>query len=60
MWKTTDAPRYLIGYNWTIALDVSMIIMLFVFVLFSNREQREVRDNDNLREGKIDPEKTAV
>ncbi|KAJ2961288.1 hypothetical protein NQ176_g11008 [Zarea fungicola] len=22
VWKTTDAPRYLIGYNWTIALDV--------------------------------------
>ncbi|KAF7560375.1 hypothetical protein G7046_g3771 [Stylonectria norvegica] len=30
VWKTVDAPRYLIGYNWTIALDVGMLGMLFV------------------------------
>ncbi|KAJ4147970.1 hypothetical protein LMH87_002461 [Akanthomyces muscarius] len=30
VWKTTDAPRYLIGYNWTIALDVGMLVMLLV------------------------------
>lgn len=30
VWKTVDAPRYLIGYNWTIALDLCMLGMLFV------------------------------
>ncbi|KOS46568.1 hypothetical protein ACN38_g2460 [Penicillium nordicum] len=30
VWKTVDAPRYLIGYNWTIALDVCMLAMLAV------------------------------
>lgn len=40
VWKTVDAPRYLIGYNWTIALDVFMLIMLFVLRHFWAREKR--------------------
>lgn len=44
VWKTVDAPRYLIGYNWTIALDVSMLIMLFVLRHFWNREKRANRE----------------
>ncbi|KAJ5679375.1 hypothetical protein N7462_007619 [Penicillium macrosclerotiorum] len=43
MWKTVDAPRYLIGYNWTIALDVCMLIMLFVLQHFWTREQKLAR-----------------
>ncbi|RSL55680.1 hypothetical protein CEP54_009226 [Fusarium duplospermum] len=40
VWKTIDAPRYLIGYNWTIALDVCMVAMLFVLRSFWNRERK--------------------
>ncbi|KAI8657085.1 hypothetical protein LRP88_12392 [Fusarium phalaenopsidis] len=40
VWKTVDAPRYLIGYNWTIALDVCMVAMLFVLRSFWNRERK--------------------
>ncbi|KAB8239552.1 major facilitator superfamily domain-containing protein [Aspergillus alliaceus] len=40
VWKTVDAPRYLIGYNWNLALDVCMLIMLFVLRYFWVREQR--------------------
>ncbi|KAB8078297.1 major facilitator superfamily domain-containing protein [Aspergillus leporis] len=42
VWKTVDAPRYLIGYNWNLALDVCMLIMLFVLRYFWIREQRRV------------------
>ncbi|KAL5086188.1 hypothetical protein Trisim1_009517 [Trichoderma cf. simile WF8] len=42
VWKTSDAPRYLIGYNWTIALDVCMIAMLFVLRSFWNREKKSM------------------
>lgn len=40
VWKTVDAPRYLIGYNWTIALDFCMLGMLFVLRSFWNREKK--------------------
>ncbi|CAI7601900.1 unnamed protein product [Penicillium pancosmium] len=40
VWKTVDAPRYLIGYNWTIALDVCMLLMLVVLQHFWTREKR--------------------
>ncbi|ORY68970.1 major facilitator superfamily domain-containing protein [Pseudomassariella vexata] len=40
VWKTVDAPRYLIGYNWTIALDVCMLLMLFILRGFWNREMK--------------------
>ncbi|KAE8354561.1 major facilitator superfamily domain-containing protein [Aspergillus coremiiformis] len=40
VWKTVDAPRYLIGYSWNLALDVCMLIMLFVLRHFWVREQR--------------------
>ncbi|CAI7568571.1 hypothetical protein N7533_005751 [Penicillium manginii] len=40
VWKTVDAPRYLIGYNWTIALDVCMLLMLVVLQHFWTREQK--------------------
>ncbi|KAJ6089760.1 hypothetical protein N7467_004976 [Penicillium canescens] len=40
VWKTVDAPRYLIGYNWTIALDVCMLVMLVVLQQFWAREQK--------------------
>ncbi|CAG7974748.1 unnamed protein product [Penicillium salamii] len=40
VWKTVDAPRYLIGYNWTIALDVCMLAMLAVLVQFWAREKK--------------------
>jgi len=40
VWKTVDAPRYLIGYNWTIALDVCMLGMLFVLRHFWKREKK--------------------
>jgi hypothetical protein len=40
VWKTVDAPRYLIGYNWTIALDLCMLGMLFVLRSFWNREKK--------------------
>jgi hypothetical protein len=43
VWKTVDAPRYLIGYNWTIALDVCMLIMLVVLQQFWAREQKRSR-----------------
>ncbi|RDW74885.1 hypothetical protein BP6252_06027 [Coleophoma cylindrospora] len=43
VWKTVDAPRYLIGYNWTIALDVCMLGMLFVLRHFWNREKGQAR-----------------
>ncbi|KAH7161972.1 major facilitator superfamily domain-containing protein [Dactylonectria estremocensis] len=43
VWKTVDAPRYLIGYNWTISLDVCMLGMLFVLRSFWNRERRSLR-----------------
>lgn len=39
VWKTTDAPRYLIGYSWTIALDLSMVLSLCVLRHFWKREQ---------------------
>lgn len=42
VWKTTDAPRYLVGYNWTIALDVGMLVMLFVLRSFWNREKAQL------------------
>lgn len=42
VWKTVDAPRYLIGYNWTIALDLCMLGMLFVLRKFWKREQKEL------------------
>ncbi|KAJ3474177.1 hypothetical protein NLG97_g9957 [Lecanicillium saksenae] len=42
VWKTTDAPRYLIGYNWTIALDVCMLIMVFVLRSFWSREKAKL------------------
>ena len=38
-WKTVDAPRYLIGYNFTIALDVGMLVMLIVLRAFWRREK---------------------
>ncbi|KAH8700248.1 major facilitator superfamily domain-containing protein [Talaromyces proteolyticus] len=41
VWKTVDAPRYFIGYNWTIALDVCMLVMLFVLRHFWNRDQKK-------------------
>ncbi|PYI28157.1 MFS general substrate transporter [Aspergillus indologenus CBS 114.80] len=44
VWKTVDAPRYLIGYNWTIALDVCMLLMLVVLQRFWRREQRRAQD----------------
>ncbi|KAI7785656.1 hypothetical protein LA080_006677 [Diaporthe eres] len=40
VWKTVDAPRYHIGYNWTIALDLCMLGMLFVLRSFWKREQK--------------------
>lgn len=40
VWKTVDTPRYLIGYNWTIALDLCMLGMLFVLRSFWKREQK--------------------
>jgi ACS family pantothenate transporter-like MFS transporter len=40
VWKTVDAPRYLVGYNWTIALDVCMLAMLAVLYQFWAREKR--------------------
>ncbi|KAE8150935.1 major facilitator superfamily domain-containing protein [Aspergillus avenaceus] len=40
VWKTVDAPRYLIGYNWNLALDVCMLVMLFVLRYFWVREKR--------------------
>ncbi|KAK2611575.1 hypothetical protein N8I77_004908 [Diaporthe amygdali] len=40
VWKTVDAPRYLIGYNWTIALDLCMLGMLFVLRAYWNREKK--------------------
>ncbi|KAB8265750.1 major facilitator superfamily domain-containing protein [Aspergillus pseudonomiae] len=40
VWKTVDAPRYLIGYSWNLALDVCMLIMLFVLRYFWVREKR--------------------
>ncbi|KAJ5221668.1 uncharacterized protein N7469_010555 [Penicillium citrinum] len=40
VWKTVDAPRYLIGYSWTIALDVCMLLMLVVLQHFWTREQK--------------------
>ena len=40
VWKTVDAPRYLIGYNWTIALDVCMLAMLAVLYQFWTREKK--------------------
>ena len=43
VWKTVDAPRYLIGYNWNLALDVCMLVMLFVLRYFWVREQRRDR-----------------
>lgn len=43
VWKTVDAPRYLIGYNWTIALDVCMLLMLVVLQRFWRREQRRAQ-----------------
>ncbi|PYH79788.1 MFS general substrate transporter [Aspergillus uvarum CBS 121591] len=43
VWKTVDAPRYLIGYNWTIALDVCMLLMLVVLQQFWRREQRRAQ-----------------
>ncbi|KAJ6129639.1 hypothetical protein N7512_002419 [Penicillium capsulatum] len=42
-WKTVDAPRYLIGYSWTIALDVCMLVMLVVLNQFWRREQKLAR-----------------
>ncbi|EJP68528.1 pantothenate transporter [Beauveria bassiana ARSEF 2860] len=39
VWRTTDAPRYLIGYNWTIGLDIGMLVMVFVLRSFWNREK---------------------
>ncbi|OAA74075.1 Major facilitator superfamily domain, general substrate transporter [Cordyceps fumosorosea ARSEF 2679] len=39
VWRTTDAPRYLIGYTWTIGLDVGMLVMVFVLRSFWNREK---------------------
>lgn len=44
VWKTVDAPRYLIGYNWTIALDVCMLVMLAVLRHFWIREQKRTRN----------------
>ncbi|KAJ5810126.1 uncharacterized protein N7503_002344 [Penicillium pulvis] len=43
VWKTVDAPRYLIGYNWTIALDVCMLLMLMVLHHFWIRERKLTR-----------------
>lgn len=61
MWKTTDAPRYLIGYNWTIALDICMVAMLFVLCHYWNREQREARETEKVEDGgAINSEKYAV
>ncbi|EXJ86549.1 hypothetical protein A1O3_03502 [Capronia epimyces CBS 606.96] len=44
VWKTVQAPRYLIGYCWTIALDVCMLIMLVVLNQFWKREKRANRE----------------
>lgn len=41
VWKTTDAPRYLIGYSWTVALDVCMVLALVVLRWFWIREKRQ-------------------
>ncbi|OBT67282.1 hypothetical protein VE03_02625 [Pseudogymnoascus sp. 23342-1-I1] len=60
VWKTTDAPRYLIGYNWTIALDICMVAMLFVLCHFWNREQQEARQTDKVEEGAVNSVKSAV
>ncbi|KAB5577961.1 pantothenate transporter [Coniochaeta sp. 2T2.1] len=51
VWKTVDAPRYLVGYNWTIALNVCMVSMLFVLSWFWNREQREAREAESPAQG---------
>ncbi|PON23348.1 pantothenate transporter liz1 [Trichoderma gamsii] len=44
VWKTVDAPRYLIGYNWAIALDVCMLAMLFVLRSFWNQEKKRLQN----------------
>jgi MFS family permease len=41
VWKTTDAPRYLIGNCWTVALDTAMVLSMFVLRHYWRREQRE-------------------
>ena len=41
VWRTTDAPRYLIGNCWTVALDVAMVLSMFVLRHYWRREQRE-------------------
>lgn len=40
VWKTLDAPRYLKGYAYNIALDAMMIILLFPLTYLYRREQR--------------------
>ncbi|ATY59873.1 Major facilitator superfamily general substrate transporter [Cordyceps militaris] len=39
VWKTTDAPRYRIGYAWAIGVDGGVLVMVFVLRSFWNREQ---------------------
>ncbi|KAH3687612.1 hypothetical protein WICPIJ_001422 [Wickerhamomyces pijperi] len=39
VWKTLDAPRYLKGYAYNIALDAMMIILLFPLTYLYKREQ---------------------
>ncbi|THD00333.1 hypothetical protein EYZ11_000226 [Aspergillus tanneri] len=45
VWKTVDAPRYLVGYNWNLALDASMFVMVFVLRAFWVREKRRMTAN---------------
>lgn len=39
IWKTVDAPRYLVGYSFTVALNLSILVVAFVLRSFWNREQ---------------------
>ncbi|KAI5305529.1 hypothetical protein KEM56_004152 [Ascosphaera pollenicola] len=43
VWKTTDAPRYYIGYNWAIALDVAMVLVLVPLTLLWRKEKKQLR-----------------
>ncbi|KAI5310846.1 MFS transporter (Seo1) [Ascosphaera atra] len=40
VWKTTDAPRYYIGYNWAIALDAAMLVSLVPLTVLWRREKK--------------------
>ncbi|KAH3676247.1 hypothetical protein WICMUC_002124 [Wickerhamomyces mucosus] len=48
VWKTLDAPRYLKGYAYNIALDAMMLILLYPLTYLYKRDKTNLKNLENI------------